>query len=78
MKTVGIIAMCKPTHHNSCAVEKVDSSFRFKNVTSGLVRERRKTEMGGLNNLRAQLVIHGNLEDLRALRPFALQKPPTL
>ena len=33
--------------------------------------------MGGLNNLRAQLVIHWNIEDLRALRPFALQKPPT-
>lgn len=77
MKTIGIIATCKPTHHNSCAVEKVDSPFRFKNATSGIVRERRKTEMGGLNNLRAQLVIHRNLEDLRALRPFALQKPPT-
>ena len=63
---------------NPGAVEKVDSPFRFKDVTLGLVRERRKTAMGGLNNLRAQLVIHRNLEDLRALRPFALQKPPTL
>ncbi len=73
-----ISSRVQATHHDACAVEKVDSSFRFENVTSRLVRELEENADGPSQRSPRASRRPWELEDLGALRPLRFAGAATL